>query len=101
MAKRRDEYDDGDDDDRDWSAHPYDEDQDDDFADEGFDGDDEDDDETVPCPHCRRPVYEDAERCPQCGNYLSREDAPHEAKPTWIVVTVIVVLAAILLTWLY
>ena len=36
--------------------------------------DDGDDDETVPCPHVR-PVYEDAERCPSCGHYLSREDA--------------------------
>ena len=36
----------------------------------------DDDDTTVPCPHCGKDVYEDAERCPSCGNYLSREDAP-------------------------
>jgi uncharacterized paraquat-inducible protein A len=97
MGPRRDEYDDGYDDDRDWSEHPYDEDQEDD---EDF-VEDEDDDETAPCPHCRRPVYEDAEQCPHCGRYLSREDAPQEAKPLWVVATVLVVLAAILLTWIF
>jgi len=98
MGPRRDSYDEWDDDDRDWSEHAYDEDRDDEF--DGVD-EDEDDDETVPCPHCRRLVYEDAERCPHCGSYLSREDAPREAKPLWVVATVLVVLAAILLTWIF
>ena len=56
---------------------------------------DEDDDETVPCPHCLRPVYEDAERCPGCGHYLSREDAPSR-HPWWLVVGVLVCLAVVL-----
>lgn len=38
--------------------------------------DDDTDDPTAPCPHCLRPIYDDAERCPACGAYLSREDAP-------------------------
>ncbi|WP_435018363.1 zinc ribbon domain-containing protein [Tundrisphaera sp. TA3] len=45
------------------------------------------DDETIPCPHCRRPVYEDAEQCPHCRRYLSIEDAPRR-KPWWVVVGV-------------
>ena len=32
--------------------------------------------DTVPCPYCRAPIHEDAERCPKCENYISREDAP-------------------------
>ncbi len=44
------------------------------------------DDDTIPCPHCRRPIYEDAERCPHCERYLSREDAPAGRKPVWIIV---------------
>ena len=31
---------------------------------DGADDWDDDASETVPCPHCRRPVYEDAEQCP-------------------------------------
>ena len=62
------------------------------------DEDDGEDDETVPCPYCHKPVYEDAERCPACGNYLSREDAPSRPA-TWLVVTVIICLA-IVLAWI-
>lgn len=57
----------------------------------------EDDDlaETVPCPYCRRPVYEEAERCPHCGHYLSREDAPTRHSG-WIVLGAILCLMAAL-----
>src|SRR6478736_3835273 len=61
-------------------------------------GDDEDD-ETIPCPHCREPVYEDAERCPSCGQYLSREDMPWD-RPLWLVEGVALCLA-IVLSWNY
>jgi hypothetical protein len=54
--------------------------------------DDEDDEPTVPCPHCRREIYEDAERCPHCEQFISREDRPAERKPWWIVLGVIVCL---------
>ena len=61
--------------------HDADDDLDDDeFPDQADDGQD---DETVPCPHCRKSVYEDAERCPNCGNYLSREDRPWR-RPAWL-----------------
>jgi predicted nucleic acid-binding Zn ribbon protein len=57
----------------------------------------EDGDETVPCPHCFHAVYEDAERCPGCGAYLSREDAPSRRRhPWWLVVGVIVCLLVVL-----
>jgi hypothetical protein len=69
-------------------------DDDDDWAEESAEdwGDDDDDAETVPCPHCRREVYEDAERCPNCGRYISAEDAPRQAKPWWIIVGVVLCL---------
>lgn len=41
--------------------------------------------ETVPCPYCRRLIYEEAERCPYCEKYISEEDAPSRL-PWWIVV---------------
>lgn len=57
--------------------------------------DDEENDETVACPHCLRPVYEDAECCPGCGRYLSREDAPSRHS-WWLVVGVLISLAVVL-----
>ncbi len=52
----------------------------------------------VPCPHCRAEIDEEAEQCPKCGMYLSREDAPREGKSiTWIVLMVLAFLAA--LSW--
>jgi hypothetical protein len=52
---------------------------------------DDDDAETIPCPYCRRPVYEEAEQCPYCSNYISREDAPLRQRP-WVVVTAVICL---------
>jgi hypothetical protein len=67
-----------------------------------FDGPDDDSD-TVPCPYCGAEMYEDAPRCPQCGQYISAEDAPAGRKPAWIIVGVLlclaVALAWIVLSW--
>ncbi|MBA4066227.1 MAG: hypothetical protein C0501_21430 [Isosphaera sp.] len=85
-----------------------DEDEDDDPDDWGADGYDPDDPETypqglydddgpptVPCPHCRADVFEDSERCPRCGTYLTGEDAPPGARSGgWVVVMVLALLAA-------
>ena len=62
------------------------------------DPDDEDVAETVPCPHCRRPVYESAERCNHCGRYLSEEDTPRH-HPKWLVLGVVLCLVIVLLVW--
>ncbi len=48
---------------------------------------DDEDDETDPCPWCGEPVYHDAERCPDCGKYLSREDSPRRL-PAWLLIGV-------------
>jgi len=62
---------------------------DDDFDNESWDGDDLDvEDDTITCPRCSEPVYEDAERCPSCGQYLSREEGGPR-KPWWVVAGVI------------
>jgi hypothetical protein len=47
--------------------------------------------EMVDCPRCRRPVYEESERCPHCGHYITAEDAGSR-QPWWVVVTVVVCL---------
>lgn len=65
------------------------------------DEDDADDDETIPCPHCHEPVYENAERCPECGQYLSREDAPYQRKPVWFIVGFLLCMAVVLSWYLW
>ena len=67
--------------------------EDDEFPDED---DPDEDDATIPCPFCRKPVYEDAERCPACGSYFSREDRPW-SRPIWLVAGVIVCLVIVLM----
>ena len=63
--------------------HDEDEDEDD-FAGDGYGYDEgEDEDSTVPCPYCRRPVYDDAPQCPNCGRYMSRDDLPYR-RPWWL-----------------
>lgn len=50
---------------------------------------DEDEEPTVPCPYCHREILEEAERCPHCESYLSKDDAPASPKPWWLVVGVV------------
>jgi predicted nucleic acid-binding Zn ribbon protein len=87
---------------------------DDDDWDDGYDADrdyDPDDTDTypeglyddggppeVPCPYCRAPIPEDTPRCPECGNYISREDAPPGGPKTnwWVVMTVLALLTALM-----
>ena len=45
---------------------------------------DEDDGDTIACPHCGQDVFDDAEQCPNCGMYLSEEDAPARRWPWWM-----------------
>jgi len=74
----------------------------DDSVEDGWDAEDEVDeaqgeeeqDVFAPCPYCRRPIHDDAERCPECGAYLSREDEPYR-KPWWLIVGVAACLYAV------
>jgi predicted nucleic acid-binding Zn ribbon protein len=48
----------------------------------------------VNCPYCNEEIAEDSQRCPECGNYLSKEDAPPAERKsfTWMVLVVLVLL---------
>jgi hypothetical protein len=59
---------------------------------------DDDLDHLDACPHCESAVFEDAERCPFCGYYLSREERP--ARKSWVIVSGVVVCLAIVLMWI-
>ena len=46
-------------------------------------GGDEDDSDTVPCRACGRDIYEDAERCPHCGEYVVPGGEPERITGGW------------------
>ena len=59
------------------------------------DGDDDNEGETVPCPDCGRPVYEEADVCPYCGSFILRDARARH--PRWVLATVLALLAAMAL----
>lgn len=61
---------------------------------------DESSDDLIACPHCRAAIFADTERCPTCGQYLSREDAGDDRHPWWIIVGVLICLA-ISIWWIW
>ncbi len=71
-------------------------DDEDDDLDDADDADD-DSDVTIDCPYCGAEMYDDAEQCPHCGQYISAEDAPREGKPAWIIVVILLCVAMMLL----
>jgi predicted nucleic acid-binding Zn ribbon protein len=82
----------------------YDE-QDDDLHDRELpDASDQDDDDgsvdTVACPSCGADVYEQAERCPHCGQYQSGERArPQRRGLKWLIAVAFVCLLIVLVMW--
>lgn len=52
---------------------------------------------TDECPCCGELIYNDAVRCPECGGYLSEEDAPARRKPAWMIAGVVICLVIVLL----
>ena len=50
----------------------------------------------ISCPHCRAEIDEEAEQCPKCGMFITKEDMPREGKSvTWIVMMGLAFLAAL------
>ena len=68
-----------------------------DFSEMAEDGGDASD-EFAPCPYCSALIYEDAERCPECGKYISEEDAPSRP-PKWVWITVVICVVLIFFFW--
>ena len=78
--------------------HADDFDADDEFeedVDDGSDVDDsavDDDEPTIPCPFCKAEIWEDAPRCPRCGNELGGADMPAPRRPWWVLITALLLL---------
>ncbi|MCH8044406.1 MAG: zinc ribbon domain-containing protein [Planctomycetes bacterium] len=55
-----------------------------DFDDDEYDSAD-DDSETLPCPQCGQSIYEEADQCPYCGQYVtfSSSSSAFDNKPWW------------------
>lgn len=74
------------------------------WDDEDMDDPDERDDGdslTRPCSVCGAEVYEDAEQCPQCGEWLIAANSPWEGKPIWWTVLGLMGVAAVLYVLLF
>jgi predicted nucleic acid-binding Zn ribbon protein len=56
------------------------------------------DGDVVPCPVCGKPLHEQADLCPRCGNFVSAEGAPRPRRPAWFIVGLVVSLL-IALVW--
>jgi len=56
---------------------------------------DTDESPTVPCPSCGRAIYDDADRCPYCGDWVVPL-ASHARVPVWARWVGAVVIAAML-----
>jgi len=50
--------------------------------------------ETAPCPYCKEPLYEQAERCPHCGRYIAQNEG-RGRKAIWILIAAIACLVAV------
>lgn len=76
---------------------------------DSFDYDDEEhdteEDDVIPCPACHREVYELAERCPHCGEYITLGDQPwayqSHARRRLIKWVLLLMLVALLLPFLF
>ena len=58
---------------------------------------DDDRTETVSCPECGAEVYEDAVRCPACGNYITHPTSVWHGRPGWWIVLGLLGVVALIL----
>ena len=49
---------------------------------------------TMPCPECGAEIYDDAERCPVCGQYVTHRTSEWSPRPLWWVVLAVAGVAA-------
>jgi len=70
---------------------------DDDRADDEYPDDEDDSTDTMACPRCGAEVYEDAVRCPVCGDYIGHSGGTAwTGRPFWwILLGVLGILALI------
>lgn len=70
---------------------------DEDEYDDEVDEEDDDVNAVATCPACGAEVYEDAERCPVCGDYIVFSTNPWYGQPWWWILLGIIGSAALIL----
>lgn len=56
-------------------------------------------DDLLMCPACRRPVHEDTQQCPHCGDWITPVwPGQHSKRLLWAVVALLVILALVIMT---
>lgn len=73
---------------------------DDEWDDNDWPDDSDDAAETIPCPSCRADIYEDAEQCPHCGDYVQHGTSAWDDKPVWWVLAGLAGIVAVILVLL-
>lgn len=53
---------------------------------------------TVPCPGCGADVYEDAEQCPVCGDYVIHRHSATAGMPAWMLILGILGVLAVIIS---
>lgn len=61
-------------------------DSDEDWHEEDWGDDDDAPVDLVTCPSCGREVYEDAEQCPHCGDYIVADTSAWSGRPMWWII---------------
>ncbi len=72
-------------------------DDDDDWEQPDPDDADDDDLELVACPSCGEAIYEDAEQCPYCGDYVVHSTSALAGRPLWFCLIGLVGVAAVVI----
>lgn len=65
-----------------------------DLEEEGGDGD-------FVCPVCRKPVAEDAPKCPHCGDWITPVEKSGSGRRIWFVVAVLLMILAMLMITIF
>ncbi len=63
------------------------------------DGADSLDDDTLPCPLCGVEVFQDAQKCPSCGGWITATLGTRR-KGSWMLVAILVVALIVLAFWM-
>ncbi|MCA9026639.1 MAG: zinc-ribbon domain-containing protein [Planctomycetaceae bacterium] len=56
----------------------------------------EDEVDLRPCPSCGAEIYEDAEQCPYCGEYVVWSNSAFSGKPLWWIILGLIGMVAVI-----
>ncbi len=57
----------------------------------------DDSDDLLFCPTCRKPVHEDTQKCPHCGDWITPAERPGSGKRLLFVLAVVLMIGLMLI----